>query len=331
MASDPLVYGWTVPPGGFRWVRATDATGAGGKPRPALIEADEQDRRAEALRRRPPPDPALFLAFADVTPDREGIVSFANAHGTLGNGIEVRVVGRADRAAAAPVYGSFLVTWQHQISDMRRLVAVWGMLVREDREGLAPHIRWRKDAAGVAAVEFDSHPRPGEGGAPGLGLRRARAVIASPQADPERLATLTAGDPLLPAWLYLGDEIEEHLHHAASEASACMPWDPRANRPALRLAAPTLLAAVWLQLADAVTNDRTYGGCRECGRWFEVAPDAARSHRRFCSNACRSKAYRERQDRARRLHAARKTFEEIAEELDSDVAAVRRWITGARE
>ena len=38
------------------------------------------------------------------------------------------------------------------------------------------------------------------------------------------------------------------------------------------------------------------------------------------------------QGRARQLYTAeKKTFEEIAEELDSDVATVRRWITGIKE
>ena len=110
-----------------------------------------------------------------------------------------------------------------------------------------------------------------------------------------------------------------------------MAWDEGRQRPAMRLVAPTLRSAVWLQLADAVANDLTFSRCRECGRWFEVAPDVARSHRRFCTNACRSKAYRHRQDRARRMFMDQKTFEEIAEELESDVWTVRRWITGSEE
>jgi hypothetical protein len=58
----------------------------------------------------------------------------------------------------------------------------------------------------------------------------------------------------------------------------------------------------------------------------------ARSHRRFCSNACKTKAHRNKQDRARQLFTVeKKTFEEIAKELDSDVATVRRWITGIKE
>ena len=99
----------------------------------------------------------------------------------------------------------------------------------------------------------------------------------------------------------------------------------------MHLSAPSLLGAVWFQLADAVTHDRVFSSCRECQKWFAVGPEVARSNRRFCSNACRSKAYRERQDRARRMCTAGKTFEEIAEALDSDVPTVRRWITGLKE
>ena len=43
--------------------------------------------------------------------------------------------------------------------------------------------------------------------------------------------------------------------------------------------------------------------CLQCGTWFEISPRAARTDRVFCSDACRFKAYRERQSRARRMHA----------------------------
>ncbi len=95
--------------------------------------------------------------------------------------------------------------------------------------------------------------------------------------------------------------------------------------------APTLLTAVLYQLADAVDNDRTFARCLHCGKPFLVAPDAARTHRRFCSTSCRLKAYRGRMELARRMHAGGKTFEEIAEELGADVATIKAWITGLRE
>ena len=156
-------------------------------------------------------------------------------------------------------------------------------------------------------------------------------VIDSATVSPELWEKIEIGDPIMPAWAYLKVEIDLALHHTAAEVAAEMDWDPRQGRPGLRFVAPTMSSAVWLQFADAVQNDRKYSRCKECGKWFEVAPDAARTNRRFCSNGCRSKAYRERQDRARRMFAEKKRIEQIAEELDSDVATVRRWITGFKE
>jgi hypothetical protein len=177
-------------------------------------------------------------------------------------------------------------------------------------------------------ARFDSHAGAGRGEGSALGFRRSKSVIASPTWRPELLAAFRPDDPLLPAWAFLQQDLERHLFNAKVEFSAAMPWDTKRQRPALRLEALTLLSAVYFQLADAVSNDRTFSRCRQCGRWFAVAPEAARSHRRFCSDGCRSKAYRGRQDRARQLFMAKKTFEEIAAELDSDVSTVKVWITG---
>lgn len=89
----------------------------------------------------------------------------------------------------------------------------------------------------------------------------------------------------------------------------------------------TLLAAIWLQFALAVSGNRAYQNCKECGRWFEVSPEKARKSKLFCSQACRSKAYRERQSLARQMHQAGKTFEAIAQELGSDADTVKNWVT----
>jgi hypothetical protein len=274
-------------------------------------------------------DPALFHAFAELKPDKEEILKFANLHGNLTHGRELQPAEGADSVSGSPMYGTLLFTWQYQIASMQRAVGLWHLLQQEDRERLSLYIQWRKDRKRGPSVHFDSHPA-GKGG-PSLGFQRAKEVIASGDTQPGLLGTFEVGDPVVPAWTYLKGEIDTQLHHVAAEIAAEMAWDARRKRPALRFVAPTLLAAVWLQFADAVSNDRTFSRCRECGRWFEVAPDAARTHRRFCSNKCRSKAYRERQDRARQLFAAGKTFEEIAEELESDAATVRRWITGQKE
>ena len=55
---------------------------------------------------------------------------------------------------------------------------------------------------------------------------------------------------------------------------------------------------------------------------------ASRTDKQFCSNACRSKAYRDRQEQARQMFAAGKTVREIAKALDAKPEAVKGWVKG---
>jgi hypothetical protein len=93
----------------------------------------------------------------------------------------------------------------------------------------------------------------------------------------------------------------------------------------------SLLGALWAQFAVAVGEAKKFRQCRTCGRWFELSPEAARTNRRFCSEACRSKAYRGRKERARELAAQGRTPDDIARELDSDLETVRSWLTTTPE
>src|SRR5262249_31387617 len=93
----------------------------------------------------------------------------------------------------------------------------------------------------------------------------------------------------------------------------------------------TLHQALWLQADEWVTAGRSLKNCQQCKRWFSVPHKAPRTRVGFCSDACRLRAYRERQDRARQMAAAGKTFGAIARELGSDMSAVRRWVTGRKE
>lgn len=94
----------------------------------------------------------------------------------------------------------------------------------------------------------------------------------------------------------------------------------------LHLVPNTLGGAMWLQLAQAAAENKDYRACRECTRYFELSPQFARANKRYCSDACRSKAYRFRKVRARRLCAAGKPLGEIADQVESDTETVRRWV-----
>jgi hypothetical protein len=103
--------------------------------------------------------------------------------------------------------------------------------------------------------------------------------------------------------------------------------DPDKGGMSLEIVPQNLVGALWLQFAQAVSRQRRHRKCGTCGMWFEVSPGVARSNRLYCSEACRSKAYRDRKDRAQQLHAQGRPIKEIAEELNSTVKVVKGWIS----
>jgi hypothetical protein len=104
--------------------------------------------------------------------------------------------------------------------------------------------------------------------------------------------------------------------------------DPLTGKMDLQVMPKNLLGALWLQLAEAIGGGKKFRQCDTCGGWFEVAPRHNRADRQFCTDACRSRAYRGRQDRARQLAAEGRRLPAIAKELGSDVKTVRKWVTG---
>jgi hypothetical protein len=75
-----------------------------------------------------------------------------------------------------------------------------------------------------------------------------------------------------------------------------------------------------------VERDARFRQCSECTTWFEVAPSRGRADKQFCSTACRTRAYRERQAEAVRLHREGRSIDDIARQLESVPDTVRGWI-----
>ena len=93
----------------------------------------------------------------------------------------------------------------------------------------------------------------------------------------------------------------------------------------------TLLAAMWLQFALAVSENKRFVECKFCNRLFEISRDQTgfRTHRKFCSGACRTKDYRRRKRAARKLAAEGSPLSTIAEQVQADRATVRGWLDAA--
>src|SRR5262245_18322537 len=137
-----LLFDWNVAAAGYRWIQ-TDIEGEEPAKPPELalvpLQPDPLPGDAKAADRPPEPDPDLFRRFAELKPDKEGILAFAKTYGDLVVS-KSRLATGGEAVSAGPPQGTLLVTWQHQIADMQRLVGLWDLLQQEDRDQLAMHI-----------------------------------------------------------------------------------------------------------------------------------------------------------------------------------------------
>lgn len=70
-------------------------------------------------------------------------------------------------------------------------------------------------------------------------------------------------------------------------------YDAESRDPTLKLLPKSLSAAMYLQIASAITEHAGYRDCVVCKKWFEISRSyAARSDKIYCSDACRMRAYR---------------------------------------
>lgn len=86
----------------------------------------------------------------------------------------------------------------------------------------------------------------------------------------------------------------DHIADIGGGSTAQLAQTSGADHPSLRLVPRTLRSAIWLQFAQAVSENQILGKCEECPTWFEIGPGGGRPEKVYCSNACQMRAYRKR-------------------------------------
>jgi hypothetical protein len=98
--------------------------------------------------------------------------------------------------------------------------------------------------------------------------------------------------------------------------------------PRLSVVPRTLLSALWLQLALAITADKRFEKCKFCSRLFEISsePTGKRRDREFCTDSCKTLDYRRRRRTALKLAASGAKVAIIADRTDTKPATIRKWL-----
>lgn len=293
MPAELFQFSWGVAEGGYSWLEADPLFPIGGNAPtdvPAVWLTDGQPAGVAGFRvqryRPLTADPALFRVFAETEPTREGIQAFANRYGLLGgNTMEAIRLPRHPGDDTAG-YGVPLWAWLEEIRAMRQMVELWDLAAQGNERGLARLIAWSD--TGVAY-------RPSGKGA---GKRHPSEVPIVPN-HPDLLGQFPRGDLVLPALYHIQETVNKHIE---GRISPRLLWGKDHSRLGIYLVPDSLIGALWLQFARAIDGEKQYRRCLACGAWFELSPDTARTNRRYCNDACRSKAYRARKARGEANH-----------------------------
>ena len=256
---------------------------------------------------------ALFRSFAAVPyTELEGMEAFVRAHGPLGIAKFLEPVG-----SPTPPEGEAFADWTREIQHMRAALDAWDALRDRRPERLAERFRVRRDGAGgIASVFFESPGLSAFVLSEGHYTQLWKYVRNAPENEALKLAAL----------FFVQDAINKRLDEHASPRLLYAP--PRVALE-LCLIPDNLLGAMWLQFGQAVDGNKDYARCAVCRRWFERSPRAKRPEAKHCSTTCRMKAYRDRQEKARRRAAAGESVKAIAADIGSDVETIRRWLRKA--
>lgn len=319
-------FAWNVTKGGYKWITARKAPIF----QPSIKAADAPDKgefltddvplggRWESVRYAPlERDTGLFRTFVSTPPTKEGIQTFASRYGPLGGDLTVHIILPNNKSGN----GETLSAWREEIIAMRQAVALWDMVHNNDEQSLKKHVQWRE-----GGVHYDSHPHLPEMESLPDDMH-IRSWIAH-ETDPDLLERFHRGDVVHPALHYLQGVVNQRL---AGRVSPRLLWDRHQIRLGLYLYPGSLIGALWLQFAQAISGEKDYRECAQCRKWLEVSPNVARKNKLFCSNACRSQAYRGRQEEARQLHAKRVPLKEIAKRLGTDSTTAKGWIKKRKE
>src|SRR5579862_6434556 len=197
----------------------------------------------------------LFRTFAYTAPTKEGIVKFANEFGSLGYQTD-------SEDAEDPVddypedYSEYDTTEQRE----------WLMQqVPKDSRMVDTLAQW-KEAIERMRIVVDLWDR----------TQKARV----PDASAMELIRVMINNELA----------NEDVHASFEECSK--KGRSKLTGFALHFVPKGLLGALWVQFALAVGGNKEYRACSVCGTWMELTPDLYRTTRYYCSDACRSRAYR---------------------------------------
>ncbi len=236
-----------------------------------------------------PTDSGLsFSAFARLRPTREDIQNFANRYGVLADsGVRGSARRPPGKYFVSQLQGMSFRQWKSEIDRMRALIDIWEAVNSARKDKLRAIIHWR----GINVVSYR--------------LPWSDTLLASPHYNKHLLKRFKRFDVVKPALYLLQSEINKRLCDYSSPSflpvvprlvwcpgprvHGVVTWD---HHQRLIFQPSNLLAAIWLQFAQAITQGYALEACSECGEPIQVGRGGKRKDTKTCGARCRQRRKR---------------------------------------
>jgi hypothetical protein len=306
-----------VPTEGYEWVDTRDG---------AVLAARTAAGRPESQRRYRPlskPFASLFREFSELPIEPDAILNFANRYGMLGGPVAVPVTKKGLSIYSDHPRGELL----HERTISKATTREFQRFGKPLPDSWADHIGVMK-ATLTAAARLAGGETLWDGNV--LSIVPPRERVSATHADGAQKVKAPTPFARGMEGPFVATHLTKMLRRVVAPRIDWIPH-PAPGRFRFELAPDSLIGCLWLQVAQALSQQKQYRTCLApgCGRPIEVSRDplmGARSDIQFCSDACKSRDYRYRKTEARRLAGEGKTLAQIAKALSRDVATIRRWV-----
>jgi len=236
-------------------------------------------------------NPRLFLEFAETKLTREGVLKFAKKYGFLGIGASIVIEETARRTC----YGEPLNLWLREIASMELVVNLWGNARKRswlaevfERRDEAIYLKWKRKTNDESVILHDR-----------IGKDTDREFY-------ETLESTKGYQRAAQAFIYKIVKSALERFPVMSEVTWSPRWPMRKSQMSLHFYPTSLIAVLWLQFAQLVSESQDFRACKVCGRWIVIGEHGRRSQAIYCSGAaCKQKAYRKRKTRGLKRRSKR--------------------------
>jgi hypothetical protein len=224
----------------------------------------------------------VFREFARLK-TRQHIKEFADKFGDLYN----HWSDPPNRYDGTSILGRPLSAWTEEIGDMRVLVELWDHIQARNHDALKRLI-FLTDEGPEYVISTSKRSKR---------IVNLTRTLKTRTGDPIQFLP---NDVLLPARCALQIEINTRL--AENRTIPELTWTRDTKETSggyhqrIIFKPSNLVAAMWIQFAQAVTEELQMRRCDFCEEYFQVGPGAARDDARFCKDVCRVRAWVKRKN-----------------------------------